>query len=145
MNVREIDAFQAVMVCGTASRAADVLGISQPAVSKAIQSLEASIGFALFERVKGRLLPTPEGQLFHREVEQSFAGLARLRSAATRFRVRRSARRLSVSIQCQPIAKCAESLSCQELEGCHHVPGAELADDTGSRRLRTIRHRYRRR
>lgn len=85
MNLREIEVFQAVMVCGTASRAADVLGISQPAVSKAIQSLEISIGFALFERVKGRLLPTPEGQLFHREVEQSFAGLARLRNAAARI------------------------------------------------------------
>lgn len=85
MNLREIEVFQAVMVCGTASRAAEVLGISQPAVSKAIQGLEASIGFALFERLKGRLLPTPEGQLFHREVEQSFTGLARLRSAAARI------------------------------------------------------------
>lgn len=85
MNLREIEVFQAVMTCGTASRAADVLGISQPAVSKAIRSLEASIGFALFDRVKGRLLPTPEGQLFHREVEQSFAGLTRLRSAAARI------------------------------------------------------------
>lgn len=85
MNLREIEVFQAVMVCGTASRAADVLRISQPAVSKAIKSLETSIGFALFERVKGRLLPTPEGQLFYREVEQSFAGLTRLRSAAARI------------------------------------------------------------
>jgi len=86
MNLREIEAFQAVMVSGTASRAADLLGISQPAVTKAIQGLERSIHFALFERAKGRLVPTPEGQLFFREVQQSFAGLTRLRSAAARIR-----------------------------------------------------------
>lgn len=85
MNLREIEVFQAVMVCGTTARTAEMLRISQPAVSKAIKSLEHSIGFDLFERVKSRLLPTPEGQLFHREVERSFAGLTHLRSAAARI------------------------------------------------------------
>lgn len=86
MNLREIEAFRTVMLCGTASRAAETLNISQPAVTKAIQALERSIHFALFERVKGRLVPTPEGQLFFKEVEQSFVGLARLRTAAARIR-----------------------------------------------------------
>lgn len=86
MNLREIEAFRAVMLCGTASRAAETLNISQPAVTKAIQSLERSIHFALFERAKGRLVPTPEGQMFFREVEHSFVGLTRLRTAAARIR-----------------------------------------------------------
>ena len=43
---------------GTATDAAAALGISQPAVSLAIASLEKELGFALFERVKGRLRPT---------------------------------------------------------------------------------------
>jgi DNA-binding transcriptional LysR family regulator len=86
MNLREIEAFRAVMLCGTASRAAEMLNISQPAVTKAIQALERSIHFALFERTKGRLVPTPEGQIFFREVEQSFVGLARLQTAAARIR-----------------------------------------------------------
>lgn len=85
MNLREIEVFQSIMLCGTASRAAEVLGISQPAVSKALKGLEASVGFLLFDRVKGRLVPTPEGQLFFREVEQSFEGLVRLRAAAARI------------------------------------------------------------
>ena len=59
MNLREIEAFRTVMLCGTASRAAETLNISQPAVTKAVQALERSIHFALFERVKGRLVPTP--------------------------------------------------------------------------------------
>jgi len=86
MNQRQIDVFHAVMTAGTASRAAEALRISQPAVSKAIQELERSIGFPLFERTKGRMVPTPEGKLFQREVEASFLGMARLRTAAARIR-----------------------------------------------------------
>lgn len=86
MNIRQIEVFHAVMTNATASRAAEVLRISQPAVSKAIQELERNIGFALFLRQKGRMLPTAEGQLFFHEVEGSFTGLVHLRSAAARIR-----------------------------------------------------------
>lgn len=86
MDVRQIEAYQAVMTYGTTSSAAKVLGVSQPAVSKAIMTLERSIGFKLFDREKGRMVPSAEGQLFFREVEISLAGLAKLRSAAARIR-----------------------------------------------------------
>lgn len=86
MNLRQVEAFHAVMCHGTASRAAEVMRVSQPAVSKAVQDLERSIGFALFERAKGRLVPTPEARLFLREVEHAFLGLGRLRGAAARIR-----------------------------------------------------------
>ncbi|MGA0539717.1 LysR substrate-binding domain-containing protein [Neotabrizicola sp. VNH66] len=86
MDVRQIEAFHAVMTWGTTARAAEVLRISQPAVSKAIMALERAVGFRIFDREKGRLVPTAEGQLFYREVEISFAGIARLRSAAARIR-----------------------------------------------------------
>lgn len=75
-----------VMTNGTTARAAEVLHISQPAVSKMIQELERSLGFDLFHRIKGRLQPTAEGQLFFREVEQAFLGLTHLRGAAARIR-----------------------------------------------------------
>ncbi|CCV13729.1 LysR substrate-binding domain-containing protein [Mesorhizobium sp. STM 4661] len=86
MDVQQIEAYQAVMTYGTTSRAAELLGVSQPAISKAIISLERSIGFKLFDREKGRLIPSAEGQLFFREVEISLAGIAKLRSAAARIR-----------------------------------------------------------
>jgi DNA-binding transcriptional LysR family regulator len=86
MDVRQIESFHTVMTYGTTARAAEVLGISQPAVSKAISALERSVGFKLFDREKGRLVPTAEGQIFFREVEVSFAGIAKLRSAAARIR-----------------------------------------------------------
>lgn len=74
------------MAHGTTARAAEVMAISQPAVSKAIQSLERSLGFALFRREHGRLRPTSEGELFHREVLESFRGLVHLQSAGRRIR-----------------------------------------------------------
>ncbi|WP_172294465.1 LysR substrate-binding domain-containing protein [Pseudoruegeria sp. HB172150] len=86
MNLHQIEVFRAVMTTGTTSRAAEVLHVSQPAVSKTIQLLEHSIGFSLFNRVKGRLQPTAEGQLFFREVEQTIVGIAHLRGAAARIR-----------------------------------------------------------
>lgn len=86
MDVRQIETYQAVMTYGTTSKAAEMLGMSQPAVSKAIMTLERSIGFKLFDREKGRMTPSAEGQLFFREVQISLAGIAKLRSAAARIR-----------------------------------------------------------
>ncbi|MBB6562241.1 DNA-binding transcriptional LysR family regulator [Acidovorax soli] len=86
MNFRQVEAFRAVMVTGSASRAADLLQITQPAISRSILELEKLTGFALFDRIRGRLVPTAEGQLFFRDVESSFQGLDRLRVSAARIR-----------------------------------------------------------
>ena len=74
------------MISGSASRAAELLQVSQPAVSRALAELEQEVSFALFDRVRGRLVPTPEGQLFFADVGASFAGLSRLRAATARIR-----------------------------------------------------------
>lgn len=86
MNFRQLEIFRAVMISGSASRAADLLQVTQPAISRSIGDLEQALGFLLFDRVRGRLVPTPEGQLFFRDVDASFVGLDRLRSAAARIR-----------------------------------------------------------
>lgn len=86
MNLRQVEIFRAVMQNNTATRAAEVLRVSQPAVSKTIQELERAVGFKLFHRIKGRMVPTQEGQLLFREVEQVFSGLTYLRSSAARIR-----------------------------------------------------------
>nr|CAD6436033.1 LysR family transcriptional regulator [Rhizobium sp. Q54] len=86
MNFRQIEAFRAVIQSGTVSRAAELMGVTQPNVSRLIGELENAVGFSLFDRVKGRLIPTPEGQAFYRDVDQSFRGLDILRSSAARIR-----------------------------------------------------------
>lgn len=86
MNHRQLETFAAVMKSGTVSRAAELLGITQPAVSRTIAELERSVGFLLFDRVRNRIIPTPEAKLFYAQVEASFRGMDTLRAAAARIR-----------------------------------------------------------
>ncbi|MCC2978330.1 LysR family transcriptional regulator [Sphingomonas sp. PL-96] len=86
VNFRQLEIYRALMIGGSASRAADLLGISQPAVSRAVADLEHRVGFPLFDRIKGRLIPTPEGELFFKDVHSSFLGLDHLRASAARIR-----------------------------------------------------------
>jgi DNA-binding transcriptional LysR family regulator len=54
--------FLAVAHCENVSRAAELLGIGQPALSRAITRLEADLGLTLFVRHGRRLQLTPVGQ-----------------------------------------------------------------------------------
>src|SRR5690606_18780237 len=71
---------------GSASRASELLDISQPAISRSIADLEASLGFLLFNRVRGRLVITPEGQLFSEEVANAFLAMDRLKASSLKIR-----------------------------------------------------------
>ncbi len=78
INHRQLEAFQAVVETGTVTAAAERLYVTQPAVTRLIRDLEHFIGFDLFERRAGRLLPTVEAQILHEEVQRSFLGLDRI-------------------------------------------------------------------
>ena len=78
------------MLGKTITRAAELLFISQPAVTRLINDLESKIGFALFERRKKRLYPTPEAHAFYEEIERTFSGLEKLNIAAREIRDFRS-------------------------------------------------------
>jgi DNA-binding transcriptional LysR family regulator len=73
MNLRQMEAFRAVMLTGSVSEAATRLYKTQPAVSMMIAALEAEIGFQLFERRKKRLYPTPEANYLYSEIEGIFS------------------------------------------------------------------------
>lgn len=89
-NLRQLEAFRAVMLGKTITRAAELMFISQPAVTRLINDLESKIGFALFERRKKRLYPTPEAHAFYEEIERTFSGLEKLNIAAREIRDFRS-------------------------------------------------------
>jgi len=87
MNLRQLEAFRAVMLTGSVTRAAHSMHLSQPAVSKLIADLEYAIGFKLFVRSKGStLVITPEAGYFFHEVERSFIGIDALKKTATDIR-----------------------------------------------------------
>ncbi|CAN7772837.1 LysR substrate-binding domain-containing protein [Variovorax sp. LjRoot178] len=75
MLLREIEVFRSVMSVGSASKAAALMGVTQPAVSQSLRRLEEAAGFALFRRLRGRLHATPEAQALLLEVERVFVGL----------------------------------------------------------------------
>lgn len=83
MNIRQLEAFRATIVAGTVSGAASLMGLSQPAVSRLIDQLERNLNFSLFDRSKGRLVPTPEAHLLYEEVERTFISVDKIREIAT--------------------------------------------------------------
>jgi len=88
VRIRQLEAFQAVLKTGSATRAAELLHISQPSVSKLLLDLEADIGLRLFERVRKRLLPTPEGRRLGQEVEDLFLKLSHIEHVGNEMRAK---------------------------------------------------------
>jgi DNA-binding transcriptional LysR family regulator len=89
LNLRQIEVFRAVMTTGSISGASKVLHVSQPAVSRLLSYTEMRIGFALFERIKGRLYATPEAKRLFREVDQVYLGVQRVNEVASSLSERR--------------------------------------------------------
>lgn len=82
LNLRQIEVFRAVMITGSISGAAQLLFVSQPAVSRLLAQTEHRIGFPLFQRIKGRLHATPEAKKLFREVQSVYAGIQRVNAMA---------------------------------------------------------------
>ncbi len=70
------------MIARSTTGAAELLDVSQPAVSRLIVQLEASLELTLFDRSSGRLAPTPEALLLHEEVERTFVSVDKIRELA---------------------------------------------------------------
>jgi len=86
MNLRQIEAFRAVMTEGSVTQAAVALGVTQPAVSCLIANLEESMGFLLFKRHRGRFQPTGEAEIFLEDAERLLASHSRATRTARDIR-----------------------------------------------------------
>jgi len=86
MDVKLLEAFRTVVSNQSVTKAATVLGLTQPAVSAQLSRLESAIGFPLFARNGGRLALTREGQQFHVEVTHALGMLQRLDRVAEALR-----------------------------------------------------------
>ena len=69
LNFRQIEVFRAIMLTRTMSAAAKMINASQPGLSRMIKHLEGRLGFLLFDRVHGRLVPTAEANALFQEIE----------------------------------------------------------------------------
>ena len=82
MNLRQMEVFRAVMLSGGVTSAAELLHVTPTAVSKVLGQAARSSGLVLFERVKGRLIPTPEAHRLYAEVDELWRGVEKVHETA---------------------------------------------------------------
>lgn len=78
ITLRELEVLQALVQTGTAMSAARELGITQSAVSRRLAQLEQRLGYPLFAREGGRLVPLVEALAINEQLQPVFAALARI-------------------------------------------------------------------
>ncbi|AKK00578.1 MULTISPECIES: LysR substrate-binding domain-containing protein [Pseudomonas] len=86
MRIRQLECFRTLMIHGTMTRAAELLNISQPAISSTIANLEHDTGLTLFVRKGGRLQPTPEARLFFVEAQRALEAVEKTQRIAREIR-----------------------------------------------------------
>lgn len=92
MRLRQIEVFHAVYSSGSTTAAAATLNVSQPSVSKVLAHAEQQLGYLLFDRVKGKLVPTPEAHRLFAHVAAVYQDVDRLRHVAENLRAGDSGR-----------------------------------------------------
>ncbi len=85
MNLHHLAVFREVMSTGSMSDAAHNLGRTQPAISLALKSLEASLGITLFDRDTRNLRPVPEAYYLLAEADSVLGQVARLQRTMTQM------------------------------------------------------------
>lgn len=92
MNLRQLEVFHALMQAGSVTGAAQLLHVSQPAVSNVLKHMEQQLRFRLFERIGGRLHPTPEAIDLLPDVSEIFGRIGTLTRVVQEIRDGRSGR-----------------------------------------------------
>lgn len=109
MNFKQLETFRAVMLTGSMTVAAQQLHTSQPNVSRVIGKLEAEVGFELFDRLAGRVVPTKGAEALFKDVDRAFVGLDSVAESARAIRelgagTLRVASAASISMSVLPLA-----------------------------------------
>jgi len=77
MRLSQIQNFLAVVESGGIRAAARRLGISQPAITKSVRSLEADLHSRLLQRTPQGVVPTPSGRAFFARARVAHAELSK--------------------------------------------------------------------
>lgn len=86
INTRQLEVLSTVIEVGTTARAAELLNVSQPAISNMIRHTESITGLKLFKRDRGRLIPTPEARHLADEARHLFMQQRRVRAIVEELR-----------------------------------------------------------
>ena len=80
MEIRDLEYFLTVAREGNITRAAEVLHMTQPPLSRQLRDLEEELGKQLFIRGKRRIVLTEEGQILRRRAEEVLELMERTRA-----------------------------------------------------------------
>ena len=80
MDLKQLRALVTVAECGSVTRAAELLHVVQPAVSRQISSLEKELGVELFERSRHGMRPTEAGAALITRAQRALTELERARA-----------------------------------------------------------------
>ena len=86
IRLRLLQALEAVVSTGSITRAAAVVGVTQPAMSRMIAELESDVGCKLFNRQRGRFELTAQGHRFYEEAVTALAAIREVDHLARELR-----------------------------------------------------------
>jgi DNA-binding transcriptional LysR family regulator len=86
VNLKQLEVFYAIMQAGSVTAAARSLNVTQPAVSNVLKHTEQQLKFKLFERIGGRLHPTPEASDLLPDVNEIFGRVGTLNRVVQEMR-----------------------------------------------------------
>jgi DNA-binding transcriptional LysR family regulator len=92
MNMRQLEVFHAIMQTGSVTGAARHLHVTQPAISNVLKHTEQQLKFKLFERIGGRLHPTPEATDLMPDIDEIFGRVGTFNRVVQEMRDGRSGR-----------------------------------------------------
>ncbi len=75
MDIKQLRALLAIVKTGSVTRAADVLHIVQPAISRQVKLLEEELGVPLFDRERHGMVLTPAGRRFADRAQRALTEL----------------------------------------------------------------------
>lgn len=111
MNTQQLESFLAVAENLSFARAAEVLNITQSAVSRQIHSLEDELGAKLFHRTSRIVTLTPAGISFFEDAKSFMAGL-RIATAKIQRHTKANVQILTIGcnneVACQPLTPLLE-------------------------------------
>ena len=110
------------------SKASELLYLSQPAVSRAIQQLEKQLGCVLFFRERNGVTLTPEGQRLYDDIVLPYEKIC---SAEARLNADVNLHSGTVNIGCSPLCLYGPLMNILEEFRCEH-PGITINIDSSS-------------
>ena len=92
MNFNQLKTFYFAVKCGSYSAAAEALYITQPAVTKQVQQLEATYGIKFLNRFGKKMVPTDAGEVLYDFADKIFQVESQAEESLRDFQQRKSGR-----------------------------------------------------